>query len=60
MQRWRETCRELRQQDDDLAWAAMSARSALTPLVQRQQKAPNTLVLATAIPSPTSRRSGPR
>jgi len=38
MKQWRETCMDLRQQDAR-AWDVMKARSALTPLVQRRQRA---------------------
>jgi hypothetical protein len=37
MQQWREIVKDLRQQDK-LAWAQLAARSAVAPLVHRQQK----------------------
>lgn len=37
MTQWRETCKELRQQDAG-AWEQMKARSAMAPLAQKQQK----------------------
>ena len=55
MKQWRETCRDLRQQDEK-AWEAMKARSSLAPLAQRQKKAP----LSQAMPAPKVAPSGPR
>ncbi len=40
MRRWRETCKELRQQDS-VAWEQMKARSALAPLARRRRPEPN-------------------
>ena len=42
MKQWRETCRELRQQDEK-AWEAMKARSALIPLTRRRKTPVNEL-----------------
>jgi hypothetical protein len=40
MKQWRETCRELRQQDDK-AWDAMKAKAAMAPLRQRGHTPPS-------------------
>ena len=61
MKQWRETCRELQQQDAQ-AWGEMKARSAMTPLNLRQREAKkpddSTAPLATAIRS--TKRATPR
>jgi hypothetical protein len=61
MQQWRETCRELRQQDDK-AWETMKARSTLAPLVQRQKNANPSRAPASPKVSPIGPRAtkGPR
>lgn len=62
MKRWRETCRELRQQDAK-AWETMKARSAIAPLNRRRRNSANSLTgLAEpqyeAVTSPTVSKSG--
>ena len=47
MKQWRETCRELRQQDAK-AWEQLKARSTIAPLTRRQHKAEHTLVHSVA------------
>ena len=61
MRQWRETCRELRQQDAK-AWEQMKARSSLAPLAERQKKAPPSQTLATPKAAPIGGRAikGPR
>ena len=61
MRRWRETCQELRRQDDR-AWESMKVRSAVVPLALRQQKTQPSMALATATArmAPVSRKTAPR
>ena len=49
MKQWRETVKDFRQQEA-AAWEQLTARSAMVPLVQRQQKA----VSAVALPRPNT------
>ncbi len=61
MQQWRETCRELRQQDAK-AWEQLKALSSMGPLTQRQHEAVPMKVqpqLKAAVSSPTTSK-GPR
>jgi hypothetical protein len=55
MKQWRETCRDLRQQDEK-AWETMKARSSVAPLVQRQKNA----IPSRAVASPKAAPIGPR
>ena len=50
MKKWRETCRELRQQDEK-AWEAMKAHAAMAPLRQRRH-APVSLATTVGPPNP--------
>jgi hypothetical protein len=45
MKQWRETVKDLRQQEA-VAWQRLTARSAMAPLVQRQQKATSVVALS--------------
>jgi hypothetical protein len=47
MKQWRETCRELREQDSK-AWETMKARAAMASLHQRRHRPENTVPSATA------------
>ena len=55
MKEWRETCRELRKQDDK-AWENMRTRAAMAPLTTRQRKGP----VSVAPPSKYSAIANPR
>jgi hypothetical protein len=55
MQQWRETIKDLRHQEA-AAWEQLTARSAMVPLVQRQQKPASTV--AQSVPQPLP--GGPR
>lgn len=55
MKKWRETVRDLRQQDDK-CWETMKARSSLAPLTQRHRTATPSHALAQPKVTPT----GPR
>ena len=48
MKEWRQTCRELRRQDDK-AWDAMKAKAAMAPLRQRRNAAVATLPTARTV-----------
>jgi len=55
MKQWRETCKELRQQDAK-AWEQMKARSAVAPLVQRRNQS-LTVPCAPATPIATTQNT---
>lgn len=61
MKQWRETCRELKQQDAK-AWESMKAHAAMAPLRQRRQSSPGTAAATRPVTfsPPGSARPKPR
>ena len=57
MKQWRDTCRELRQQDTK-AWESMKARAAIAPLRQRRQL--SATPVAVAAPATVASRASAR
>ena len=59
MEKWRETVKELRQQDDQ-AWERMKARSALAPLALKQRQPPPSQLHTAPNAVPTGPKMGLR